>query len=381
MAADTAQPVVEADPLRKALTHSLAFWSIVGVVWLVVANALGHEFAFDVHYAFLPAAHDVVHGASPYTGVNSQAVRDGYAYLYPPLAAYLLAPLTLLPPLGAEILATLLVAACVPATLLLLGVRDWRCYAVVVLWMPIVAGIQSANVTLPMVLGLALLWRYRDRTVVVAIVAGVLVALKLFFWPVLLWLVATRRYRSAGLAAVASAFFVLIPWGGIGFAGLRGYPHLLTTVANREGPDSYSLAALVHFAVPSWTAAIAVETLVGVGVLLLALAAGRRGRDRDAFALAIVGILALTPLLEIHYLAALAVVVALYSRRLSVAWFLPLLMWGAPEPNNGSGVQRVHILLVVAVTLFFLLSEWRPRLLGRVLRLEAAPEAPSRAMR
>jgi hypothetical protein len=372
MAADAAHSAAAADPLRKALTHGLAFWSIVGLVWLVVANALGHEFAFDVHYAFLPAAHDVVHGASPYSGVNSQAVREGYAYLYPPLAAYLLAPFTLLPPLGAEIVATVLVAACVPATLLLLRVRDWRCYAVVVLWMPVVAGIQSANITLPMVLGLALLWRYRNRTVVVAIVAGVLVALKLFFWPVLLWLVATRRYRTAALAAVASAFFVLVPWGGIGFAGLRGYPHLLATIASREGPDSYSLAALVHFAVPSWTAAVAVETLVGAGVLLLALAAGRRGRDRDAFALAIIGILAFTPLLEIHYFAALVVIVALYSRRLSVAWFLPLLMWGAPEPNNGSGLARVHVVLVVVATLVFVLSEWKPRRLGRMLRPEAA---------
>jgi hypothetical protein len=49
---------------------------------------------------------------------------------------------------------------------------------------------------------------------------------------------------------------------------------------------------------------------------------------------------------------------------------LPLLLWGAPEPNNGSGLQRVHVLLVVAATLAFVFSEWRPRLLGRVLRLE-----------
>jgi Glycosyltransferase family 87 len=372
MAAHGAQTAVEPDPLRKALTHSLALWSIIGSAWLIVANALGHELAFDVHFAFLPAAHDVLHGASPYSGVTSHAVREGYAYLYPPLAAYLVAPFTLLPPLGAEILATLLVAACVPATLLLLGVRVWRCHAVVFLWMPIIAGIQSANLTLPMVLGLAVLWRFRDRTAVVAVVTGLVVALKLFFWPVLVWLVATRRYRSAALGAVASAVFVFIPWAGIGFAGLRGYPHLLGVVTDREGPESYSLAALVHFVVPSWTAAIAVETLAGAVVLLLALAAGRRGRDRDAFALAIVGILALTPLLEIHYLAALAVIVALYYRRLSVAWLLPLLLWGAPEPNNGSGLQRVHVLLVVAATLVFVLSEWRPRLLARVLRLETA---------
>jgi alpha-1,2-mannosyltransferase len=372
MAAEGAQRSIEADPLRTALTHGLAFWSVVGATWLVVANALGHQFAFDVHYAFLPASHAVVHGHSPYSAVTSEAVRQGYAYLYPPLAAYLLAPLTLLPALAAETVATILAAACVPATLRVLGVRDWRCYAVAFLWMPIIAGIQSANVTLPMVLGLALIWRYRDRTAVAALVTGLVIALKLFFWPVLLWLVATRRYRTAALSAVASALLVLVPWAGIGFAGLRGYPHLLSTVASREGPDSYSLAALVHFVLPSWTASNAIEILAGVGVLVLALVAGRRGRDRDAFALAILGILALTPLLEIHYFAALVVVVALYRRRLSAAWLLPLLMWGAPEPNNGSGLQRVHVLLVVAATIVFVLSEWRPRLPGRVVRFETA---------
>jgi hypothetical protein len=372
MARDGAQTAVEVDPLRKALTHGLAFWSIVGAAWLVVANALNHEFAFDVHYAFLPAAHAVVHGASPYGGVTSHAVREGYAYLYPPLVAYLLTPFTLMPPLVAEILGTVLVAASVPAALWLLGVRDWRCYAITFLWMPVIAGIQSANVTLPMVLGLALIWRFRDRTAVAAIATGFVIALKLFFWPLLVWLVATRRYRTAALGAVASVLFVFVPWAGIGFAGLRGYSHLLATVAHREGPQSYSLAALAHFAIPSWPAAIALETLVGAAVLLLALVAGRRGRDRDAFALAIVGILALTPLLEIHYFAALVVIVALYRPRLSPAWLLPLLMWGAPEPNNGSGLQRVHVLLVVAVTLAFVLSDWRPRVLGRVPRPETA---------
>jgi hypothetical protein len=100
--------------------------------------------------------------------------------------------------------------------------------------------------------------------------------------------------------------------------------------------------------------------------------AGQRGRDRDAFALAIVGILALTPLLEIHYLAALVIVVALYRPRLSAAWLVPLLMWGAPEPNNGSGVQRVHVLIVVAVTLALALSDWRPRALARAPQPETA---------
>jgi hypothetical protein len=368
---DSAQTAAETDPTLKALTHGLAFAAVVAPLWLMLVNAVDHQFAFDLHYAFIPAARAVLHGTSPYSNVTSRAVKEGIAYLYPPLGAYLFAPFTWLPSLAADILATALVAATVPATLLLLGVRDWRCHAIAFMWMPILAGIESANVTLPMVLGLALVWRYRERTVVVALVTGSLVALKVFFWPLLVWLLATRRYRSAGLGALASVGFLLGPWAGIGFAGFRGYPHLLSYVARREGPDSYSVAALIHFVLPSWTAAIALETAVGVLVLLLVVAAARRGRERDAFALAILAILVLTPLLEIHYLAALVVVVALYRRRLSAAWVVPLLMWGAPEANNGSGLNRVHVSLIAAAVVALALKEWRPRVVLRALRVEA----------
>jgi len=93
------------------------------------------------------------------------------------VSAYLLAPFTLLPPIAAEIVAVVLIAAAAPAALLLLGVRDWRCHAIAFLWWPTIIGIQSGNLTLPMVLGLALVWRYRDRRVVAALVAGLVVAL------------------------------------------------------------------------------------------------------------------------------------------------------------------------------------------------------------
>jgi Glycosyltransferase family 87 len=354
-------PASEVDPLRRALTHSLAFWAVAVPVWMVISNAMDHQFAFDVHFAFLPAARTVLHGASPYSGVTSRAVRDGFAFLYPPVGAYLFAPFTLLPTVVADTLATVLVAATVPAALAVLGVRDWRCYAIVFLWIPTIAAIQSTNVTLPMVLGLALVWRYRNKAAVVALVGGFIVALKLFFWPLLVWLVATRRYRTAALTAAASLAFVFVPWAGIGFAGLGDYAHLLRVVARQEGADSYSLAAVVHYAVPSWTASVVVETLAGIGVLVLVFLAGRRGRDRDAFALSLLAMLVFTPLLEIHYFAVLLVVVALYRPRFGAVWLVPLLIWGATEANNGSGLNRVHVALVVTATLALAMSDWRPR--------------------
>ena len=358
MEALAAAPNDRNEPLRRALTHGLAIWAVGAPLWVLVSAALGGRFALDFRHAFLPAAQAVLHGASPYSLPGSQALADGTAFLYPPVGAYLLAPLTLLPTLAAEVVAVALAAAAVPATLWLLGVRDWRCHAMAFLWWPTIIGVQTANLTLPMLVGLALVWRYRERRVAAALAAGLVVAVKLFFWPVLVWLIATRRYRTAALAAASTAFFVVVPWAGIGFAGLSGYPHLLSSVSSSEGPHSYSVAALLQAMLPSWTAATVVESLFGAALLLVVLMVGRRGRDRDAFALSIVALLVLSPLLEMHYLAVLLVVVALYRRTFGLVWVVPLLIWGAPATVAGSPGQVAHVLVVAAAVVALALSDW-----------------------
>jgi hypothetical protein len=110
-----------------------------------------------------------------------------------------------------------------------------------------------------------------------------------------------------------------------------------------------------------------VETLLGAGILLLAVALGRRNRDRDAFALAILATLVLTPLLEMHYLAVLLVLVALYHRKFSLAWVAPLLIWGAPGSGPGSTIQTVHVLVAAAAAVAVTLGDWHPPFLDRLL--------------
>lgn len=351
------------DPLKKALTHGLAFWAVAGPLWILAYSALTGRFALDFRHAFLPAAHAVLHGHSPYSALGSRALAQGTAFLYPPLAAYLLAPFTVLPPVVAETLAVALAAIAVPVALRVLGVRDWRSYGVCFLWWPTLIAVQTGNLTLPMLAGLALVWRYRNRPLVAALAAGLVIALKVFFWPLLIWFVATRRYRTAVLAALVTGLLVVVPWAGIGFAGLRRYPHLLSAVSGSEGPRSYSVAALAHAVLSNWTGAVVVETALGAVLLLFVFAAGRRGRDRDAFALAIVTVLVLTPLLEMHYLAALIVVIALYHGRFGAAWVVPLLFWGAPATVAGSTIQVVHVLVVVAASVAWALGERPLRLL------------------
>jgi glycosyl transferase family 87 len=363
MPADEVPSVRAAEPLRRALAHALGFWAVAALLWVLIAAALRHKFALDFHYAYLPAAHAVLHGSSPYPTAYAPAVIGHDPFVYPPLTAYLLGPLSLLPPATAEVIMAVFVAAAVPATLLVLGIRDWRCYAAAFLWWPTIISIQSANVTLPMLFGFALVWRYRNQLVVPAVATGLLIALKLFFFPLLVWLVATRRYRTALLGAAASLLFVFAPWAGLGFAGLRAYPHLLTSLSHVVGPRTYSIAALLHRALPiGWTVATGLQMAIGIGVVLLVIAAGRRGRERDAIALTVIAILLLTPLLELQYFAMLLVLLCLYRNRLDVAWFVPLLMWGAPADGpGGSTLRLVYVLVVAGATVLLAVQRWRPR--------------------
>ena len=366
MVLSEAQSPAPGDPLRKGLTHALGFWAIAAPLWVLIGAALRHKFALDFHYAYLPAAHAVLHSSSPYPTAYVPAVIGHDPFVYPPLSAYLLGPLSLLPTVAAEVIMAGLVATAVPATLYVLGIRDWRCYATAFLWWPTIISIQSANITLPIVLGVALVWRYRDRRWVPALATGLLVALKLFFCPLLVWLVATRRYRSALLGAGASLLFVFAPWAGLGFGGLRQYPHLLTSLSRVDGPGSYSFAALLHLALPlGWAVATGIQMVIGTGAVLLVIAVGRRRRERDAMALTVLAILLLTPLLEMQYFAMLLLIVCLYRRRLDVAWFVPLLTWGAATDGpGGSTLQLVHVLVVATATVVLAMHRWRPRSVG-----------------
>ena len=290
---------VEADPARHALTHALALAAVVVPIWVLVLAARAHSVAVDFRGAFLPGAHAVLHGVSPYGAVGSKAVTEGIAFLYPPLTAYLLTPFTLLPSAAAGLLAVALVAATVPATLLALDVRDWRCHA---LRLPLVSGRSSssstANVTLPLVLGsrarVALPGpeggRHPDRRARHRGEALLLAGARLVHRDAPL---PERRARRGCLRFA----FVVVPWAGIGFTGLRGYPHLLASVFAWRG----AAQLLGRRAAPRCAAELAHgdggrRRRSVLGILVLVVALGRRGRERDAFALTIAAVLVLTPL-------------------------------------------------------------------------------------
>ena len=72
-------------------------------------------------------------------------------------------PFTLLPVEAAGLLVMALLVGAALAIPCVLGVRDWRCYGLLLLWPPVLSAVQTGSVTILLALGAALAWRYRDR--------------------------------------------------------------------------------------------------------------------------------------------------------------------------------------------------------------------------
>ena len=64
----------------------------------------------------------------------------------------------------------------------------------------VVHGLYFGNLTILLVLLVALAWRYRDEARLAGLALGVAVAAKLFVWPLVVWLLLTRRFRAAAWA-------------------------------------------------------------------------------------------------------------------------------------------------------------------------------------
>lgn len=305
-------------------------------------------FLFDLHTMW-QAGHDVVTGHSP------------YPFVYPAPAAFLMAPFGALPWTAAVVAFTLTLIAGLVLALRLLGVRDWRCYAVALGAMPMASSIMIGTLSPLLALGAAIAWKYRDRRwVVAAAIVGVVVT-KIFLWPLAIWLVATRRYRTAATTVVLGIAVTLGSWSILGFSGLREYPHRLGSIAGLEQDKSYSPFALFRslgLSTGSSRLAVLGLTLAALAAII-AVARGKDG-DRRSFIVALVAGLLASPIVWLHYLVLLIVPLALYRQRLSAAWLIPLAYWFLPGQENHGSVRNIGVMLALtAATLA--LAMWRRR--------------------
>src|SRR5262245_20203369 len=64
---------------------------------MVVMSSAAGLLAWDVRFAYLPAAEAVLHGNSPYPALDDPILEDQKGYVYPPQLLLALAPLAPLP--------------------------------------------------------------------------------------------------------------------------------------------------------------------------------------------------------------------------------------------------------------------------------------------
>jgi Glycosyltransferase family 87 len=348
--------------LGDRLRSSAQPWEVVSFLWvpvLGIAYACFYEFrareALMDFAIFRRAALAVIHGRSPYPHATAAALSHFDKFVYPPVAALLFAPFAALPSEAARVLMFLAGLAAVLGALRLLRVEDWRCYGVAIVSAPVINSLALGALTSFLLLGAALVWRCRDYAAVAALATAFTAVLKLFLWPLAIWLLATRRWRAAALCAAGSAVLLLGGWAVIGFAGLGSYPKLVHLLEQVETPDGYSTIALLGLTGAAATAATVVLSLGAVAAIWIA--ARSADGDRRAFAVAVQASLVATPLLWLHYLLLLYVPIAVYRPRLSGIWFVPLALWVTPMTHSHGTTWRIAfalgVLAVVALRSVF----------------------------
>lgn len=323
-----------AGALSDVLIGPVPLLIVAVMMWIVLHGPVP---AFDFRFAYWSAGHRVLIGESPYTWTAAQ-YRGGFAFVYPALSALAFAPTALIARSVGAVVFTLVTAFLAPATLALLGVRDWRVYGVTLVWLPICAGWLTANESLFLMLGLAGVWRWRERPGIAGLLTAVMISLKPIMWPVMLWLLVTRRWRASAETVLYGLLLNVVAWSVVGFGQLGAYLHATakdTAVAWRTG---FGVPALVGHLGAGRTVGIALMLALAVALVVATVYSGFvRRNEVQALTLTVALTLVASPLVWGHYLTLLLVPLALLRPRLNWLWIVPVLMWVCPPD------VRVHL--------------------------------------
>ena len=352
--------VVVAAVVLVAGARGVAAHTTSDSLWANAARSLGGwQEPFDLR-VFVKASDDVLDGRDPYVRPETISGPSDAPYAYPPMLALVLTPLAALPRHVHDVyvpgvLFSLLLIAAVVASLYMLDVRDWRCYAVALLYPVTIETVEYGAVGPLLLLLVAVMWRFRDRAAASGGAAGGAVVLKLFLWPLAVWLVLTRRVRAAAVAVATAVVLAVVSWAVIAFRGIGDYQHLLRRLVDVEAENSYSAYAVLRLIGLGEFPARALVLVIGAA--LLAAAWRARDDDRVSLGLVIAAAFVLTPILWLHYLVLLLVPIALARPRLSLLWVLPLVLtifelldWYRGWPR-GDAKALVSVAVVVAVVL------------------------------
>jgi alpha-1,2-mannosyltransferase len=338
------------------LTVVLVFFAVTITFALVALSANEGLLAWDVRFAYLPAAEAVLDGDSPYPALDDPILEDQKGYVYPPQLLLALVPLSPLPNGVVALIVAVGLLALLLFTVRLLGVRDVRCYAASLLWVPTVSAVLLGNISIPLAFAAAVAWRYRDAVWAPACTLGLAVSAKFLMWPLLVWTVATKRVQATISALVIGLAITFGAWAVIGFDGLTGYPDLLRRLSEIQSERSYSIVGMAATAGLGDAVGKALTLFVGGGLLIGCVLLARRGDDQRSFTCAVAATLALSPIVWLHYLVVLLVPMAIARPRFTVLWLLPVLLWVSPRPGYAEGFQTFMPAVAVAILVAVLLA-------------------------
>jgi hypothetical protein len=318
---------------HEALEHvTLVLVPILVTGWVVYWMYTSGVEAVDFRASFWVAGWRTLHGLDPYSWTHAQ-VAGGVSFPYPAVTALLLAPFGLLSSFSDSFAITALGIVAAPLSLWVMRIRDWRVYGAVALWSPVVIGWRVANFTQPLVVGVASLWRFRDRPWVAGAIIAALVSIKPIMAPLWLWLVFTRRWRAAAIGAAIGTLVTSAAWTVLGWHEFGRWLTLLSLQGSSNDSTGYSLIALATHLGVSRTAGVAVMVVLGFALTLVTAVSGPK-QDMRVFAAAVLLTIIISPQADVHYFVFLLVPLALTRPRLSWPWLVPLVLWASPATSR-----------------------------------------------
>ena len=219
----------------------------------------------------------------------------------------------------------------------IMGVRDWRCHVIAVTSPVVVHGLYFGNLTIVLVLLVALAWRFRQEAPLAGGALGIAIAAKLFVAPLVVWLLLTRRFRAAAWCAATAVVLVLGAWAIVGGEGLRNYPALIRALqdvyATQASPCRLSRIARRGGDSRSRRGRDRGRCRLAVATWLVRRADG----DRRAFAAALTACVVGSPIVWPNYAALLFVPIAATWPRLAPAWFFGYTIWLRARAQGAGG--------------------------------------------
>jgi hypothetical protein len=339
--------------LSPPIVATLCLLGVTASAITLVANVKIGLFGFDFRGTIWAADRAIIQGRSPYPTADAHALlRQGNPSVYPPPILLATLPLGLIPAgLAAVIWSSLNLAALLWA-LTLAGLRDWRCYVLLLATPAVCSMLVMGQMDGLLALGCIVAWRNRDHAIALGLVVAAVITAKVFLAPMIAWLIATRRYKAALIAASGATFACLAAWTVIGFHGIREYPALLAADARAFESRGHSLVALAMRLGLTATDGKVIAIAAGLGLIALALWLARRpDGDRRAFTAAVAAGVVLSPIVWLHYFILIFVGLALLRPRADLLWTLMFLTWASTTEPQTSAVRMALTITCVAVIL------------------------------